>query len=103
MPTNKYVHFLSLHAAIRILCGKSYRIVLNSYAQLLLENFVKPFSNLYGEENLSYNVHNIASDVQIFEILDNVSSFPFENFLQKIKSKMKTSQKPLQQITNRFT
>lgn len=106
MSTSKYVHFLSLHAAIRILCSKNYHTVLNNYAQLLLENFVQIFSNLYGEENVSYNVHNtihLASDVKKFGVLDNFSSFPFENFLQKIKSKLKTSQKPLQQIINRFT
>lgn len=55
---------------------------------------------------MSYNVHNllqIAEDVKKFGTVDVFSAFKYENYMQKIKSSIKSSGKPLQQFINRIT
>lgn len=65
-----------------------------SYLQLANESlryFVKHFSRLYGESNLTYNVHNLlhlVDDCRKFGTLDSFSAFPFENFLGHMKNHM---------------
>lgn len=42
----------------------------------------------YGRGQFVYSVYgliHLASDAKQFGTLDNISSFPFENFLQKLK------------------
>ena len=43
---------------------------------------------IYGRSQFVYNVHgliHLASDAKQFGTLNNISCFPFENFLQKLK------------------
>lgn len=53
---SQYIHFLSLHCAIRILCTPRFCLKLNTYAKELLFYFVRNFSKLYGEEFVTHNV-----------------------------------------------
>ncbi|KAK0147445.1 hypothetical protein N1851_013079 [Merluccius polli] len=58
------------------------------YADTLLRMFVTHFGQLYGKEALVYNVHSLvhlAQDVRQHGCLDNISAFPYENHLQKLK------------------
>jgi len=76
-----------------------------SYANLLLEAFVKNFGILYGKHLISHNIHGLyytASDVTIFGALDNCSSFPFENCMQELKKLLRKNDKPLQQVCRRL-
>lgn len=106
LPDDHYKHFLCLHVAIRILCCENLQVKYLDYAQQLLTFFVNSITTLYGQEQLSYNVHNLvhlADDSKRFGILDGFSTFKFENFLGKIKLSLKSGNRPLEQIFNRIS
>ncbi|KAJ8915730.1 hypothetical protein NQ315_000665 [Exocentrus adspersus] len=72
----------------------------------LLKHFVKRFSLLYGEENVSHNIHNLlhlTDDVINFGSIEMFSAFPFENKMMFIKKLIRKGDKPLQQIINRIS
>lgn len=101
-----YINFLSLHVAIRILSSSA--LVKNisdvDYAGQVLKYFVQSFENIYGQAKISHNVHNLlhlTNDVTRFGALDEFSAFRFENYITEIK-KLKKSEKPLQQLVNRY-
>lgn len=51
-------------------------------AENLIKDFVHSFSIIYGENKLSYNVHNllhISDCVKQFALLDSFSANKFEN------------------------
>lgn len=99
-----YQHFVTLHVAVRILASKDLHEHLN-YAQLLLEHFVDSFSILYRNYLISHNVHgllHITEDVRYFKNVENFSAFKFENFMYFIKKLIRKSEKPLQQLFNRY-
>lgn len=108
VPQDQYEHFLSLSITIRILSTESLCITFNEYAQKLLVNFVKISIQLYGKSFDSYNVHglfHLAKDVMRFGLLNTFSGFfayPFENYLQGVKRKIKTGEKPLTQLVLRM-
>lgn len=104
LPQSKYNHFLALFVAIRILCDSKCCFILNDYANSLLRWFVLEYKNLYGRQYITYNVHNLihlSNEVKKFGPLDKFSSFKFESFIKKIKSRVKYSLKPLEQVINR--
>ena len=75
------------------------------YAEVLLKTFVKDVIKLYGPKFISYNIHNLIhlpDDVMNYGYLDNFSSFPFENKLQKMKNLVRRGGKPLEQIVRRM-
>ena len=75
------------------------------YAEELLVMFCKHFSQLYGEDQIIYNVHcliHLANDVRTFGPLQRFSSFPFENHLQSIKRLIRNSRYPLEQVIRRL-
>lgn len=99
-----YVHFLTLHVAITILSTKTFSDHID-YAESLLKNFVQVFKNLYGEEYISHNVHNLlhlCNDVRRFGPLDMFSAFPFEKHMQNLKRMVRKGNKPVQQIVKRI-
>jgi len=103
LPQIQYKHFLCLHIAMRILCS-SECINLNEYAKSLIQYFIKKYKEIYGDEYITYNVHNLlhlCDDVLLFGKVDNFSAFKFESYMNQIKRKMKNSRYPLQQIYNR--
>ena len=54
----------------------------SDYSYQLLKAFVQHIGQIYGSNNLVYNVHglvHIAADSEKFGSLDNISSFPFES------------------------
>ncbi|KAF0688055.1 Uncharacterized protein FWK35_00033047 [Aphis craccivora] len=68
------------------------------YANYLLLHFVTQFGRLYGDEYISYNIHNLihlAEDCRRYGHLDLFSTFPFKNSFQK------KSTNPLAQLRNR--
>ena len=108
LPDDIYNHFLLLHVSISILANK--RKSLNqehvTYAEQLLKLFVQQMREIYKEESIVYNIHNLihlADDVRSFGCLDNFSCFPFENFLFQIKNELRTSNRPLAQLCRRMS
>ncbi len=63
--------------------------------------FLKQLDLLYGPENLSYNVHNLihlCSDSEYDGVLDNFSTFKFENHSCKIKNLIRSGNRQLEPI-----
>lgn len=100
-----FQHFMLLHCAIRILLSKETCITLNGQAKCLLIQFVTEYSDLYGVEFISYNVHgliHLPDFVLVHGPLDQFSAFKYENCLQNIKKCIKNSRHPLSDIYNRI-
>jgi len=105
LPNDYYKHFIIFHVAIYILCSNRLFRRLNRYAHELLVYFVSNFPTLYGVEQVSYNVHglvHLAKDSLQQGPLDFYSAFKFENYLGELKSSLKTSFNPLQQLICRL-
>lgn len=101
----RFIHFLLLHFAMRILCSDRLAIQFNVKAKECLEKFVLLVPELYGKETQVINIHNlvhIADDVLNMGCsLSRINCFPFENTLGKIKRTLRTAVKPLAQICRR--
>ncbi|CAI6371477.1 unnamed protein product [Macrosiphum euphorbiae] len=75
------------------------------YAQQLIEYFVRTFDQIYGNYNVSHNVHgllHIITDYHNFGPLDQCSCYPFENYMKVLKSALRKHEKPLQQFIHRY-
>lgn len=105
LSSDKYLHFMSLHIAIRILLSADLFVTYLDYAQSLLQYFVKQFIFLYGPEYISHNVHgllHIADDCRFLGNLETYSAFAFENYLQYVKKLVRKPNAPLPQILKRI-
>jgi len=98
-----YDNFLIFNIIMRILsCSKTVNSQ-NEYAELLAKHFLSTFCFVYGRGNVSYNVHSIIhlpQDAKKYGVVDNFSSFPFENYLQHIKKIVQPGHYPLIQLYN---
>lgn len=108
LPRNIFDHFLLLHISFNILTNKA--LMKNSQnidlAEGLLLKFVFDFQNIYGEENVAFNVHNcihVVRDVRKYGPAENFSAFPFESYLCTLKKLVRKTEKPLQQIARRLS
>jgi len=106
LTENHYKHFLLLFTGCTLLSKSSLCNKINiAYAENLLRLFVQGVAELYGKEELVYNIHgllHIAADAERFGTLENFSSFPFENKLKSIKKLVRKPQLPLQQVVRRL-
>ena len=92
---------MSLSIAISILVCPNLVKQHLKYADDLLKYFVEQGSELYCHGFLVYNVHSmvhLATEAGEFGSLDNVSAFPFENYLQQVKGMVRSGNRPLVQI-----
>ncbi|EFN72002.1 hypothetical protein EAG_06099, partial [Camponotus floridanus] len=96
----KYIHFLEFHFAMRILLNPNLckKQELRQFAKSLLKHFVQSTAILYNQNFITHNFHNnihITDDADYFIdklddfSLDTVSAFPFENYMQIIKRKVR--------------
>lgn len=106
--TNKAVfkNFLLLHSAISIFISSRHLEHIGSdTAGEFLKNFVQHCRQLYGQEFIVYNVHmlvHLKDDVNRYGPLDNISAFPYENYLNRLKRLIKSPKEPIQQIGKRL-
>jgi len=104
LSREKYTHFLDLSVAIRLLLSPQLCQNYLDYAEQLLKYFVGCVGCLYGKDQLVYNVHSLvhlADDARLYGVLDNVSSFPFESYLGRLKKLVRRPQLPCAQIVRR--
>ena len=100
-----YRNFMCLSVAIRLLAEPGQSPENITYAESLLDFFVHTFKQLYGRENVSYNVHgliHLANDVRKHGHLDQFSAFKFENHLSGLKRLIRSNRNALQQIHRRL-
>lgn len=105
LTADVFSHFLKFSTAISILTNKRLNERYNEEASRLLHEFVRQSSSFYGSTFLVYNVHallHISEDAKNLGCLDNFSAFPFENYLQYLKRKVRSGRKPLHQIVKRL-
>jgi len=98
-----YKHFMTLSISMRILLSNDFTNYVD-YAQELLNYFVVNFELLYGKHFVSHNVHaltHIVDDYKHFGTLDNISAFPFENYMKTLKKMVRKHELPLQQVIKR--
>jgi hypothetical protein len=102
-----YDNFLLLSVAIHLLANPSSASseTWRNYAHTLLVLFNQHFSQLYGPDKVTYNVHglvHLAEDVKAHGNLDMFSAFPFENFLGQLKKMVRKPNFVLQQVIMRI-
>lgn len=106
LDKNNYLNFLSLHVSARILCSKIISKDQIQHSQDLMVYFVKSFTELYGKEYISHNIHNllhISKDVYNFGDLNSFSAFPFENYMQCLKKHIRKFERPIPQLMRRIS
>lgn len=104
---NLYHNFMLLSVPMFILLSPRLSIEYCDYAEKLLLLFVQHYNDIFGSEFVVYNVHSLvhlAQDSRMFQgSLDNVSAFPFENFMCSLKKMIRKPQNPLQQAIRRLS
>lgn len=101
----EYNHFLKLFCAV-ILCSHDKYLKYLEIAKTLFDEYIEDYINLYGIDTISSNVHNlshIVDDVKKFGNLTKIDSYVFENALYVLKIRLRTCNKPLEQIANRIS
>lgn len=105
LPGKYYRHFFKLHCAMRILCNRDECIKNNLLASQLIRDFISQMPVLYGAHTVAYNIHSLlhlADDVLYFKIpLEDISAFPFEDYMQYLKKAPQRGYRVLEQVYNR--
>lgn len=71
--------------AYGLICCPKMRSIVFDNAQYLLNLFVENYEFLFGENSISYNVHNLLHFKEAVEYVRDpvkASSYSFENYLQ---------------------
>lgn len=103
-----YQHLLSLSVAISIMLdtNTAKRIAYLKYAHDLLEFFVTTCKNVYGTTFAVYNVHallHLHEDINYFKCsLNEISCFPFENYMHCLKKLIRNANNPVVQVAKRL-
>ena len=92
---------------MRILCSNEFRQKFATQAENYLKRFVLLCAKLYKSQSLVINVHNLVhlvDDCRFIKFsLSNLTAFPSENLLGKIKKLIHSGRKPLQQLCHRLS
>ncbi|XP_043263118.1 uncharacterized protein LOC122403584 [Colletes gigas] len=106
LRTDVYRHLLLFHTGSRILSSKELAVDKCESARLYLKKFVTKAPFIYNKEFVVGIVHNLihlADDVENMNCsLSNISSFPFENTLGRMKRLIHNGNKPLSQLCRRW-
>lgn len=100
-----FSHFMCLVVSMRILLSRDQSRHDINFARKCIQRFVERFASIYGEHNVVYNVHSlvhITDDYVRFGFLDNISCFPFESYLFKLKNYVKRGGDELEQVVKRI-
>lgn len=105
LESRYFIHLLKLIEAIHILCGTQITMEHLDRANDLLESYVEDFENLYGEENMVFNVHLLLHTAQCVRKngpLQTYSNYAFEDYIGNLASLVKGPTDILNQITDRY-
>lgn len=104
LPYDVYEHFLVLFCAVTICSSKEYETYLD-LAETLLNHYIEYYRDIYGEDYITSNVHNLShlvDEVRRYGVLSSFNSYPFENKLYMIKTMLRTGRNPLAQVAKRL-
>ena len=107
LSESTYEHFLNFHVAVRLLSRHSSCQIDGIYpwCNSLLKNFVKQSAKILGPHFISSNVHyliHLVDDVENFGPLPSWSGYWAENYLQMVKSLVKSKRSMLEQAVKRL-
>lgn len=96
IAVDEYNHFKLLSCATILCSSVAYKLIVNNTSVVgeLIKAYIEQYIILYGERTISSNMHNLShllDDVRRFGNLNTLSTYPFENCLQMIKSKLEKS------------
>lgn len=108
VPKEQFENFMLYSTVMTILLSPKFsgQPKMVDYAEQLSKSFVAHFGDIYGSDQLVYNIHSIvhlAAEVRNHGHLDNISSFPFENYLGVIKRLIRKPSQPLHQLVRRIS
>lgn len=101
-----YDNFLLFSAGMFLLLSPGLSSSMIEFANKALLSFVTHYSRLYGTDEVVYNVHQVidlAEEYKAFGPLDNISAFPYENYLGGLKRLVRKPDRPLQQVVKRLS
>ena len=104
LPSEFYDNFMLFSVAMYFSPELSGQMVELAHRSMI--SFVKHFGQLYGRDEIVFTVHqliHLVDEYKQFGPLDNVSGFPFENYLGQIKHLLRKPHKPLQQVVKRLS
>lgn len=96
---------LSLHCAVFILSDADLILKYSDFAETCLNDFVIKSATVFDKDFVVFNVHNLnhlVDDVKLYGTINDFSCFPFENYLNTLKRKVHSYNKPLEQIHRRI-
>lgn len=104
LPKALYKNFMLLSVAISIYLHPINCYTHRQYAHERMVLFVNHYAQLYGNDMITYNVHglvHLSEEVERYGPLDNISCFPFENYLGQLKRLVRKPESPLEQVIRR--
>ncbi|KAK7893047.1 hypothetical protein WMY93_022199 [Mugilogobius chulae] len=106
LPSELFDNFMMFSVAMFIFLSPKISSEIIEFAQTLMISFVEHFGQLYGRDEIVFSIHqliHLAEEYKRFGPLDNVSGFPFENYLGQIKHLLRKPHQPLQQLVKRMS
>lgn len=107
---SEYIHFRKLFCAVTLCTTDKYmnknKDKTSNLISILFNEYVEEFINLYGIEYVNSNVHNlihVKDDILRFGNLTKISAYRFENCLAGLKLRIRTCNRPLEQISRRLS
>lgn len=95
-------HLMHLHFAYFVFSSHAYT-ALYAKAHESIKKFVRSFSLYYGPQSISYNVHillHLYESVKLYGPVSNFSAFRFENYLGKLKRRIKITRHTFPHVIN---
>lgn len=87
LPEELYMNFLQLSVSVYILCSEKWRMYYSNYIKQQCLLFVQRFTELYGEDQLFFNIlswMHICQDVRAHGSVDRFSAFPYKH-MRKVR------------------
>lgn len=104
LPSYEYEIFLKLSCAVTICSSKVYKVFYPLARKLFIE-YIEGHIDIYGEESVVSNIHNlchVVDDIEHLGDLSTLGAYPFENALHHMKLVLKQCNKPLEQLVRRI-
>lgn len=100
MSYETYQHFLTLFCAVTICESRRYSHLLQ-LASALFDDYIECFREIYGEQYMTSNLHNLVhlvDEVKMFGELQSFIAYAFENKIGNIKRMLRNGRNALPQV-----